>query len=116
MYELMLKSKGFDIIEKANNGEIAISIFKSLSEKPDIILLDYRMPVKNGLEAAKEILSLKKKSKIIFASADNSIKNEAISIGASIFLKKPFTHEELITSVNKALNSPNRVNSEANST
>jgi len=109
----MLKSKGFDIIEKANNGEVAVSIFKSLSEKPDIILLDYRMPVKNGLDTAKEILSFKKKSKIIFASADNSIKNEAISIGASIFLKKPFTHEELITGVNEALKTPNRVNSDA---
>ena len=41
--------------------------------KPDLIILDYHMPIKNGLDAAKEILEINPKQKIIFISADESM-------------------------------------------
>ena len=52
--------------------------------------MDHRMPVKNGIEATKEILanSSEIKPKIIFASADKTIKEIALSIGATSFKDK----------------------------
>jgi len=94
----------FKVLGQANNGEEAVSLFKSLSEKPDIILMDHRMPIKNGIDATKEILSLDSNAKILFASADDSVKGEALSIGAIGFTTKPFSIPELIEDMEKFLN------------
>lgn len=92
---------GYQVIGEAKNGEEAISLFNSFQKKPDIVLMDYRMPIKNGIEATKKILKIYSKSKIIFTSADNSIKQEALSIGAKSFLDKPFSITDLIIEIKK---------------
>lgn len=92
---------GFDVIGEAKNGEEAVSLYITFPKKPDIILMDHRMPIKNGIEATKQILNINKKSIIIFTSADNSIKQEALSIGAKSFLDKPFSITELIDIIKK---------------
>ncbi len=63
------------------------------------------MPKKNGIEATKEILQIDKNVKIIFISADDSIKEEVLSIGAFSFWDKPFMIESLINKINAALDS-----------
>jgi len=103
MYETMLKILGFNIVNTATNGEEAVNMYKSFSVKPDIILMDHRMPIKNGLEASKEILQIDKSSKIIFISADQTIKKSALALGALDFIGKPFTMKILIDSIKKAL-------------
>ncbi len=90
---------GYRVIGEAKNGEEAVSLFISFPKKPDIVLMDHRMPIKNGIEATKQILKINSKSKIIFTSADNSIKQEALSIGARSFLDKPFSITDLITEI-----------------
>ncbi len=99
----LLTLKGFEIVGVANNGEKAVSMFKSFSEKPKVILMDYRMPIKNGLEATKEILQIDNNAKIIFTSADESVKEEALALGAFSFKNKPFDIEYLISNIEKAL-------------
>ena len=74
-------------------------MFKSFSPKPDIILMDHRMPIKNGLETTKAILEIDSKSKIIFVSADNSVKEIALTMGAREFLKKPFGFQTLLRDI-----------------
>ncbi|MFX0143143.1 MAG: response regulator [Candidatus Hodarchaeota archaeon] len=103
LYELLLEMSGFKVLGIANNGEEAIKMFKSFPEKPDIIILDYRMPIKNGLDALKEILEIDHNSRIIFASADKSIKEEVYSYGAKGFLDKPFSHKKLLGILNEIL-------------
>ncbi|MFX1329870.1 MAG: response regulator transcription factor, partial [Promethearchaeota archaeon] len=76
LYELLLNMAGFRVLGIANNGEEAIKMFKNFAEKPDIIFLDYRMPIKNRIQALKEILHIDHNSKIVFASADKTIKKE----------------------------------------
>ena len=76
-------------------------MFRSFKEKPDIIILDYRMPIKNGIDALKEILQIDNNSRIIFASADKTIKEEVYSYGAIEFLDKPFTVEPLAWAIRK---------------
>lgn len=95
---------GYQVIGEAKNGKEAISLFISFPKKPDIVLMDHRMPIKNGIEAAKQILKINSKSKIIFTSADNSIKQEVLSIGARSFLDKPFSITDLITKIKKVYN------------
>lgn len=96
---------GFRVLGIANNGDEAITMFRSFDEKPDIIILDYRMPIKNGIDTLKEILQIDHNSRVIFASADKTIKEEVYSYGAMEFLGKPFTHQKLISTLNKCLKS-----------
>lgn len=97
----MLETQDIKVFGIAGNGSEAIKIFKSLPEKPDIILMDHRMPIKNGIETTHEIMKLNSHTKIIFISADNSVKKHALSIGAKSFIEKPFTIEQLHTEIKK---------------
>ena len=103
LYNLILEELGFISIESANNGKEAIEKYKSLLKKPDVTILDYRMPVMNGFEVMIEMLRADKNCKIIFASADSSIKEQAISMGAIAFLNKPFNIPELMNIIKRAL-------------
>ena len=76
-------------------------MYEKFNEKPDIILMDHRMPHKDGIETTKEIIKMNQSSKIIFASAEHSVKQEALSIGAYCFLEKPFPLQALINEIRK---------------
>ena len=101
LYEMMLKTFGFKVLAKASNGKEAIDVFTSLENKPDVILMDHRMPVKNGIDITKEILRCNSHSKVIIISADKSIKKEVLSIGAVLFIEKPFSVNRLHEEINK---------------
>ena len=104
LYEMMINVFGFKVVDKASNGKEAIEKFMSFSSKPDLILMDHRMPVKNGIDTAIELLKINNNIKILFASADNSVNGRALEIGASSFIKKPFTVVELLNEIKKVLN------------
>lgn len=110
LYEMMLKTQGFKIIGKAGNGSEAINIFKSLQNKPDIVLMDHRMPIKNGIDTTLELTRLNSHTKIIFISADNSVKKQALSIGAKSFIEKPFSIDQLINIIKKVIKNSKVVN------
>jgi len=99
LYALILKEAGFEILDTAINGNDAVEKYRNFKIKPDIILMDHRMPIKNGLDAMIEIFKLNKNEKIIFASADITVKKEALSLGACAFLDKPFKMHELLTAI-----------------
>ncbi|MBY8989605.1 MAG: response regulator [Candidatus Lokiarchaeota archaeon] len=101
LFEQFLVIEGHEVVAKAYNGEEAINIFKEIANKPNLILMDHRMPVKNGLETTEEILSISPDIKIIFVSADYTIKKKALEIGAIDFLEKPIDLNTLITMVEK---------------
>lgn len=106
LYQEILSTYGFSIAGIASNGEEAVNIFKSLNKKPDFILMDHRLPLKSGLEATKEILEMNNAIKIIFASADNSVKDQALSLGAVRFLRKPFQIKSLILCLEELIKTP----------
>ncbi|MFX1237126.1 MAG: response regulator [Promethearchaeota archaeon] len=107
LYEKALNLKGYEVFSSAKNGEEAIEMFKNFSSKPDIIIMDHRMPIKNGLEATREMLQIDQNLKIIFVSADKTVKNEALSIGVVTFTDKPCTIQDLYKDIEKALAYPN---------
>ena len=104
LYEKALKVNGYHVLASAKNGEEAVTMYKSFSDKPDVILMDHRMPIRDGLSAAAEILEMNGHSKIIFASADKSVREEALSLGVLSFKDKPFTLQRLLNNITKALN------------
>jgi two-component system chemotaxis response regulator CheY len=101
LFEQFLTLEGHQIVAKAYNGEEAIEIFNKFQLNPDIILMDHRMPLKNGLETTQVILNINPNSKIIFISADYTVRIKALKIGAIDFLEKPVNFSTLKEMVEK---------------
>lgn len=87
------------VVEYATLGSEGIKKFKTF--KPRLVLLDVRMPEMSGVEVMKEIRKLDKKVGIIMATAlvDQDVVDEAIKMGASDYIIKPFDLEYLRKSV-----------------
>ena len=105
LLKILLQHNGFRVIGTAKNGQIAIDKFKALPEEPDVVLMDYRMPIMNGIEATIELLKISNHLKIIFATADNDIKEKAIAMGVYGVISKPFNMENLIQMLEKTTQS-----------
>lgn len=90
IYREILEEEGYDVLGEACSGEGCIEEITRMKTEPDIIIMDHRMLKMNGLEATRELLKLNPDFKIIFASADVSVKREALAAGAKVFLEKPF--------------------------
>ena len=103
LYKLILARMGDYSVEFFINGKEAVENYRNHSEKPKVIIMDHRMPVMNGIDAMIEIFKIDKTTKIIFASADTSMKELSISKGATAFLSKPFKIEELMDLIKKAV-------------
>jgi len=70
-----------------------------MSEPPEVVIMDHRMPGKDGIETTKEILEINPDIKILFASADLNVEGDALESGARSFLSKPFTIADLLAMV-----------------
>lgn len=93
----MLEREGATVLE-ASNGEQAIE--KCFQEKPDIVLMDIRMPKMDGLEATKKIREVfsSKEVKVVAltASAFEEDKKRILETGVDEYLRKPFEREDLL--------------------
>ena len=103
LYKKVFKLNGYAIVSTASNGGEAVLKYMNFDEKPDVIIMDHRMPCKNGLEAMKDILKITDTSTFLFVSADDSIQKEVLSHGASVFLQKPFSIAKLLNHINDIL-------------
>jgi two-component system chemotaxis response regulator CheY len=103
LYADLLGIVGHQIVDTAFNGEEAVLKFETMELKPDLIIMDHRMPIKNGVEATKEILAMQPKAKVLFISADVSQENRVAEIGAVGFLEKPFPMDKLFRMIDKVL-------------
>ncbi len=96
LYRDILQLRGYKVVGTAFDGEEALKKYTSSSDKPDVIIMDHRMPVMNGVQATKEIIRMNPKQKVIFVSADVLVEKEAREAGAVEFLPKPFRMDDLI--------------------
>jgi DNA-binding response OmpR family regulator len=92
IYSYVVKELGFDPIFIAREGEEIVKAVSDGRASPDVIIMDYRLPGMNGIETAKRVLARRPATKVIVASADDSVRDESISLGFS-FLQKPFSLE-----------------------
>lgn len=91
---------GFDVVGEAANGREAIQLYTAL--KPEIILLDIRMPVMDGLEAAQHLSSDETPPAVIFTTAYSDHALEAFNTHAVGYLLKPVRKENLAASLSAA--------------
>ncbi len=103
----ILKQRGHDVSE-AENGNIALDVWREV--RPDLVLLDFMMPGRNGLEVLKEIEPELKKCVIVMSAyVGQNEHKDFIKLGASHFFSKPFDDifkfidqvEEIATEQNK---------------
>ena len=95
LYGKLLELKGYQVVASAFNGVEAVDMFKDMEERPDLVLMDHRMPVKNGLEAMREILEIDLDAQVVFLTADAAVAEHAIAAGAADVLLKPFRMDVL---------------------
>jgi len=100
-----LEANGHSVIGVASDGEEAVRKYRDMKEKPVIIIMDQRMPVKDGVSATQEILKINPAATIFFGSADLHIEKEARAAGAKGFLLKPFRIEELLSAIKETVGS-----------
>jgi len=96
----LILEKDYDL-EFAQNGDEAI---KSVQSSPaDLIILDIKMPKKDGLETLKELKRINPSSKVIIATGYKSvdIAQEAMNLGASDYVVKPFDRDKIRKVVQK---------------
>ena len=97
---MILSGAGFDVLGEATDGNEAIAAVSRL--RPDIVLMDIRMPTMDGLEATRSILDqATTPPKIIMLTTFDLDRYvyDALSVGASGFLLKDVSPEQLIASV-----------------
>jgi two-component system chemotaxis response regulator CheY len=96
LYRDILQLRGYKVVGTAFDGEEALKKYGNTPEKPDVIIMDHRMPIMNGVEATKQIIRMNPNQKVIFVSADVLVEKEAREAGAIEFLPKPFRMDDLI--------------------
>jgi DNA-binding NarL/FixJ family response regulator len=85
----------FDVIGEASNGDEAIAAAARLT--PDLVLMDLRMPVRNGVDASAAILAARPSTRIVVLTtyASDGEVLRAIEAGAVGYLLKDVPHDEL---------------------
>ncbi|MDO8123357.1 MAG: response regulator [Candidatus Hermodarchaeota archaeon] len=105
VYKALFELRGHKVIGCAFDGDEAVQTFLQLNPKPDIIIMDHRMPRMDGISATKMIHEISRKSKIVFISADETVREAALEAGADMFQVKPVRASalfEIITKLTKA--------------
>jgi YesN/AraC family two-component response regulator len=88
------EKNGMAVVGEASDGEEAIKF--ALELRPDIVLLDINMPVKNGIEVAKELNKIAPDIRIVFLTAYDTQENlkAAINMKTSAFILKSAIHRK----------------------
>lgn len=102
---LVQRQDNIQILYEANNGSEVLEYLKSSAIHPDIILMDLKMPLLNGVEATKLINKDFPSIKIIALTSYNtkSFIANMIEIGAASYIVKNSSPEEMITTINQVI-------------
>ena len=107
----MLSTDGeIEVVGEAANGAEAVAVTQR--EKPDVLLLDVEMPVMDAREAIEDLMRLDPVPKVVIVTMfDNPrLVRNLLARGASAYLVKSATMEELISAVHTAANHPHEDN------
>lgn len=96
-----LRDKGFDVVGEAGDGNKAVELAFAL--KPDLMVMDIKMPDLDGLSAAAKIAELKIPVVLLTAFSQQELVTRAAEVGAMAFLVKPFSPQDLLPAIEIAL-------------
>lgn len=97
----ILEKEGYRVIA-ARDGEEAVELFKKHQDEIKIVLLDIGMPIKNGIEAGREIESISCEIPIVYCTAYTDKSFEEIADKALI-LQKPFKRNEIVGLISETI-------------
>ena len=98
----MLREEGYDVVGEAGDGQEAVDLAESL--KPDLVIMDVKMPRRDGIDAATEIAA-KRIAPIVILTAfsQRDLVEKARDAGAMAYLVKPFSASDLIPAIELAM-------------
>ena len=98
----MLTDEGYDVVGQAGDGAKAIELAESL--RPDLVILDVKMPVLDGIAAAQAIAGKRIAPVVILtAFSQRDLIERARDAGAMAYLVKPFTQSDLMPAIEMAV-------------
>ncbi len=104
----MLREEGYEVVGEAPNGQVAVELTEQLT--PDLVIMDVKMPIRDGIDAASEIAE-KKLAPVVMLTAfsQREFIEKARDAGAMAYLVKPFTKADLVPAIEVAVSRYNEV-------
>ncbi len=101
-----LQSEGYDV-HTSSSGMEGVEMFKR--DNYDLVIVDNKMPGLDGFEVLVKVRAKRPSQKVIIISGYNTVEQfqKAQDYGASLYLEKPFTPDELLEAVKKTIGSTN---------
>lgn len=103
IYQRIFSRIGVPVSFVAVDGIDAVAMFKESAPKPQVVLMDNRLPGMNGIDVTKEMIRAEPDTLVIFLSGDTGMREEAINAGAFLFLEKPAAIRDIMTAIESAL-------------
>lgn len=98
----MLGEEGYEVVGEAGDGAAAVSLAEEL--RPDLVVMDVKMPVLDGISAAKRIVEQRIAPVLILtAFSQRDLVERAREAGAMAYLVKPFNKTDLVPAIEMAL-------------
>ncbi|AKS34378.1 ANTAR domain-containing response regulator [Mycolicibacterium goodii] len=98
----MLREEGYEVVGEAGDGQEAVELAEGL--RPDLVIMDVKMPRRDGIDAASEIAS-KRIAPIVILTAfsQRELVERARDAGAMAYLVKPFSINDLVPAIEVAV-------------
>jgi CheY-like chemotaxis protein len=101
---IRLRGAGYEVVTAFDGAQ---GIFMAHKEKPDLVLLDIRMPAGNGFSVAEKLKQSVDTLAIplifLTGSPEKNSEEKAMALGARFYVKKPYDPEELLDAIKRAL-------------
>jgi len=98
----MLEEEGYDVVGEAADGEQAVKLAQEL--RPDLVILDVKMPVLDGISAAEQIVAGRIAPVVMLtAFSQRDLVERAVEAGAMAYLVKPFAKSDLLPTIEVAV-------------
>jgi two-component system, response regulator PdtaR len=110
---LILEDAGFDVVPDARDGVEAVDLARE--HRPDVILLDLDLPRLDGVQATRQILGERAVPIVALTGHSNSEALErAADAGATLHVLKPFSEQQLVTTLREAISDHAELEAEEN--
>ena len=107
--EVLQRAGDYEVVGQAGDGAEAVRIAESL--RPDVIIMDVMMPLKNGIDACREITEVLPDTKVLMltAASEQDAVIEAVAAGATGYLEKYSGKEKLLRTVRDVAEGEHRI-------
>ncbi len=111
--EVLERSGAFEVVGEAGDGETAVRVAQSV--KPDVVIMDVMMPVKNGIDACREITEALPDTRVLIltAASEEDAVMEALTAGAVGYLQKYSGKGDLLRTVRDVAKGDYRIPADA---